>query len=164
MGQKILEVKLRPNGRKRVYNIAADAVEKIMAEEPARAGELLFSAFKGTQAREDKVSDVVWLEQLVSWTPQGEKAGMSIKEMAPYIRLAERIGRLPDDKELRVRFSDYDIGLLHTRMTRDDFKWQLLSPALAGFVADFLDATGKKFDTIEDDEDLVAEDEFIVEE
>ncbi|RJO64992.1 MAG: hypothetical protein C4540_02550 [Candidatus Omnitrophota bacterium] len=60
-----------------------------------------------------QVSDVVHLQRIINWVPQG---GLAFTEMAKWHKLAKRAGDLDPEKEGAFTISSYELELLRGRL------------------------------------------------
>ena len=95
------------------------------------------------ETREPTIHDKTWLQSIIDWTPEG---GLSISEMAKWFKLAERVNKLDEEKQKEFTFSQFQVDLIWSRLTNEQFKMVRLDIAFVEFIKDFQAVTGKHFE------------------
>ncbi|HLE03857.1 MAG TPA: hypothetical protein VI729_04485 [Anaerolineales bacterium] len=130
-----LKLKWRP-GRESI-SIPLQNLREMLKSQPEQVLEEL-----GRLAANDQVHDKFWLEMIVNWAPEG---GIPLTEMSKWLKLAQRVGSLDDSREGDFTLSQWTVDLIWARLTHPKFLMVRMSPALAGFLVEFQEATGKRF-------------------
>ncbi|KKL75670.1 hypothetical protein LCGC14_2052560 [marine sediment metagenome] len=137
-----INLKLR-NGKQVITALKQIVVDIIKSGDK----EVLWNTFKQL-TEDDTVHDKEWLEMIVNWVPSG---GLPLTEMSRWLKLAKRVGDLDGRPEGTFTLSEWHVNLIWDRLTNEDFKLSILSPAFAAFLLDFQAVTGKSFEDGEPD-------------
>ena len=104
----------------------------------------------------DKVHDLEWLRAIINWVPEG---GLSMTEMAKWLKLASRISELKEDRGYTLTLSPFHTELIWNRLTDPGFKLNMMTAQFREFIIEFQEAAGKHFDEEGPDEIEIEEDE-----
>ena len=122
--------------------VDAVMISKVLNQNEAIAGRQLVRMFEDLK---QEVHDKVWLTMIVNWSPEH---GISMLEMVPWLKIAERVAAIDDKESTSFTLSKGQADLIYERLSNADFKLKGLNPALATFVLMFYEAIGKNPDTL----------------
>lgn len=142
-----LQLKRRP--RTGTIGINIGWIMQVMQQPPEQAKETLWNEFKPLSATPPTVHDKEWLELLVNWSP--ENAQLKFTELAPWLKLASRVAHLDDKREGEFTLSAAQAELIFNRLKDDRFTLRGMTPAFADFCLEFMEAYGKRVDTISEE-------------
>lgn len=130
-----LELKKRPV--KGYAQIPLDTLRKLLDSGDRAA---LWNTIAKLRDQPQFVHDRHWLEYIATWQP---KSGLSLAAQAPWLSLQVRLDVLmTGERDCSFWISPAEVDLVWARMTAFDFM-PPSGPLWAGFVLDFMSATGK---------------------
>ena len=98
---------------------------------------------------EGYIHDSRWLSEIVNWVPEGKRA--SLTDVAPWLKLAQRVAQLADVDGKTFTLSVGQAKLIWDRLNLPDYKVQALPPLFVEFLMDFMQAAGTHFATLTDE-------------
>lgn len=155
---KIIQLKIRHDGLSRL--VPLDVIRNILSgkfgPEPERAKsdtEIIAEFRRILDENVGEIHDKRWLEAIANWMP--DKAAFTI--VAPWLKLADRIGNLDETREGPFTLSDANVESIWKRLNDPNFNSAIirLSPALASFILEFEKVIGRRFsDQVDDEKEL----------
>lgn len=142
-----LQLKRRP--RTGTLGINIGWIMQVMQHPPEQAKEMLWNEFKPLSAGGSTVHDKEWLEMIVNWVP--ENGQLKFTEMAPWLKLASRVAALDETREGQFTLSAAQADLIFNRLKDDRFTLRGMTTAFADFCLEFMEAYGRRVDTISEE-------------
>ena len=141
-----LTLKRRPTPA--TLNVPASAIRPLIQ---ADDGAGLLRLLRAAGTLQPYIHDKEWLEQVVNYVqvddgPQGQQTRpRKLTELAGWLKLAERVGRLQDVDGGRFTLSQAQYDLIWSRITADDYRVNGINPVFAAFLLDLAAAGGRRF-------------------
>lgn len=132
--------------------LSIDQFRSMLNSPEAEVKDQLYVLFKQLLDIDQYVHDKHWLEQIVNFIAlddQGRSKRIPFTEQAKWLKLAEKVGELDIKKEEGFTLTAYQETIIWERLNSDEFTISGMPQAFAGFILDFLDATGRRFAEME---------------
>jgi len=149
-----LQLKKRDTGENLV--LSTDQFRAILNMPESEAKNQLYDLFKDIIESDAKIHDKRWLEQIVNFIPtdsEGRPKRVPFTEQAKWLKLAERISKLDTKKDGDFTLTAYQETIIWERLNSADFTIQGMPSACVRFIVDFLEATGRRFEDLEPEQD-----------
>ena len=117
--------------------VSSEAINRIVDLSEETAKNQLYKLFSESDKR---VHDIVWLEHIINWTPEG---GYSITEMIPWINLAQRLTDVDATQEYEFTLLDNEVTMIYEKVTHTQFKYTSAQGPFISFLLNFFELLDK---------------------
>ena len=128
------------------------------------AKDRLYTFFSPFEDGNVTIHDKSFLETTINWVPVDEQSGrakgLPLTEQVRWIKLAQKVNEIDEDKEGELILANKDIDLIWDRWNDKAFKMNSLQPHVVELLMEFQEATNRWFPELEP-EDEVEEEEII---
>jgi len=129
-----------------------------LSEEDAK--DRLFAFFSPLEDGDATIHDKAFLETTINWTPtvdteRGPVAkGLPLTEQVRWIKLAQKVNDIDEEKEGEISLSNKDINLIWDRWNDKAFKMNSLQPRVIDLLMEFQETTNRWFPELEPEEEI----------
>ncbi|MBA7515244.1 hypothetical protein ES705_07283 [subsurface metagenome] len=134
----------------------SDQLRVILRLPTPEAKDRLHDMFSRMLDSDSFIHDRRWLEMIVNFVAvgrEGRPTRVKLTEQAKWLKLAERVAEIDDAKENDFTLTAYQETIIWERLNSEEFTIAGMPSGLAGFILDFLDATGRRFANMEPEKD-----------
>ena len=149
-----LKLKRRKTGT--AITLDSDQLRAIFRLPTSEAKDRLYNMFSQILDTDSFIHDKRWLEQIVNFIvidKEGRPTRVSLTEQAKWLKLAERVGELDEEKEGDFTLTAYQETIIWERLNSNEFTIQGMPQTFVSFILDFLDTTGRRFADMEPEKD-----------